>query len=241
MDKLTNIQIDGDKLTFKIETEVDLSSYSKEVYIDEVWNLKNILEDSPIHNISFSENITVDSENNVTVTNDDILELDWNMKYVTLRCFTEQEEIHFHGIYYNPSIVYMAEIRKLHTHCSTCLDDQTMQNIMLVVFKRQLLEYALASDYYRDALQLYVDICRLLEISIKPKCAASTCCNNAILTQKGDCFNTENDKCLHLEKERNSATLFSGICYSCSNNTCSTGNCSMVIVNYKINRYDTKM
>lgn len=220
MDKLTNIQIDGDKLTFKIETEVDLSSYSKEVYIDEVWNLKNILEDSPIHNISFSENITVDSENNVTVTNDDILELDWNMKYVTLRCFTEQEEIHFHGIYYNPSIVYMAEIRKLHTHCSTCLDDQTMQNIMLVVFKRQLLEYALASYYYRDALQLYVDICRLLE------CAASTCCNNAILTQKGDCFNTENDKCLHLEKERNSATLFSGICYSCSNNTCSTGNCS---------------
>lgn len=226
MDKLTNIQIDGDKLTFKIETEVDLSSYSKEVHIDEVWNLKNILEDSPIHNISFSENITVDSDNNVTVTNDDILELDWNMKYVTLRCFTEQEEIHFHGIYYNPSIVYMAEIRKLHTHCSTCLDDQTMQNIMLVVFKRQLLEYALASDYYRDALQLYVDICRLLEISIKPKCAASTCCNNAILTQKGDCFNTENDKCLHLEKERNSATLFSGICYSCSNNTCSTGNCS---------------
>lgn len=226
MDKLTNIQIDGDKLTFKIETEVDLSSYSKEVYIDEVWNLKNILEDSPIHNISFSENITVDSENNVTVTNDDILELDWNMKYVTLRCFTEQEEIHFHGIYYNPSIVYMAEIRKLHTHCSTCLDDHTMQNIMLVVFKRQLLEYALASDYYCDALQLYVDICRLLEISIKPKCAASTCCNNAILTQKGDCFNTENDKCLHLEKERNSATLFSGICYSCSNNTCSTGNCS---------------
>lgn len=226
MDKLTNIQIDGDKLTFKIEAEVDLSSYSKEVYIDEVWNLKNILEDSPIHNISFSENITVDSDNNVTVTNDDILELDWNMKYVTLRCFTEQEEIHFHGIYYNPSIVYMAEIRKLHTHCSTCLDDQTMQNIMLVVFKRQLLEYALASDYYRDALQLYVDICRLLEISIKPKCAVSTCCNNAILTQKGDCFNTENDKCLHLEKERNSATLFSGICYSCSNNTCSTGNCS---------------
>lgn len=226
MDKLTNIQIDGNKLTFKIETEVDLSNYSKEVYIDEVWNLKNILEDSPIHNISFSENITVDSDNNVTVTNDDILELDWNMKYVTLRCFTDQEEIHFHGIYYNPSIVYMAEIRKLHTHCSTCLDDQTMQNIMLVVFKRQLLEYALASDYYRDALQLYVDICRLLETSIRPKCAASTCCNNAILTQKGDCFNTENDKCLHLEKERNSATLFSGICYSCSNNTCSTGNCS---------------
>ena len=217
MDKLTNIQIDGDKLTFKIETEVDLSSYSKEVYIDEVWNLNNI---------GFSENITIDSDNNVTVTSDDILKLDWNMKYVTLRCFTDQEEIHFHGIYYNPSIVYMAEIRKLHTHCSTCLDDQTMQNIMLVVFKRQLLEYALASDYYRDALQLYVDICRLLEISIKPKCAASTCCNNAILTQKGDCFNTENDKCLHLEKERNSATLFSGICYSCSNNTCSTGNCS---------------
>lgn len=123
MDKLTNIQIDGDKLTFKIETEVDLSSYSKEVYIDEVWNLKNILEDSPIHNIGFSENITIDSDNNVTVTSDDILKLDWNMKYVTLRCFTDQEEIHFHGIYYNPSIVYMAEIRKLHTHCSTCLDD----------------------------------------------------------------------------------------------------------------------
>lgn len=227
MDKLTNIQIDGDKLTFKVGSDINISDYSKEVYIDEVWNLKNILEDSPIHNISFSENITIDSDNNVTVTNDDILELDWNMKYVTLRCFTEQEEIHFHGIYYNPSIVYMAEIRKLHTHCSTCLDDETMQNIMLVVFKRQLLEYALASGYYRDALQLYVDICRLLEISIRPKCDSMTCCNNCILTQKNDCLNTETDKCLHLEKERNSTTLFSGICYSCSStNTCSTGNCS---------------
>ena len=100
----------------------------------------------------------------------------------------------------------MAEIRKLHTHCSTCLDDETMQNIMLVVFKRQLLEYALASGYYRDALQLYVDICRLLEISIRPKCDSMTCCNNCILTQKNDCLNTEMDKCLHLEKERNSTT-----------------------------------
>ena len=238
MDKLTNIQIDGDKLTFKIETEVDLSSYSKEVYIDEVWNLKNILEDSPIHNISFSENITVDSDNNVTVTNDDILELDWNMKYVTLRCFTEQEEIHFHGIYYNPSIVYMAEIRKLHTHCSTCLDDQTMQNIMLVVFKRQLLQHPITIAMLYNYMQISVDYLRyLLNQNVQLVLAVTM-----LFLLRKVIVSIQKTISVFIQRKSVTLLLYLVVFVTLVLIILAVQEIAVtVIVNYKINRYDTKM
>nr|DAX32678.1 MAG TPA: hypothetical protein [Caudoviricetes sp.] len=37
---------------------------------------------------------------------------------------------------------------------------------MLIVFKRQLLEYAIQSGHFKDAMLLYIDVCRLLEISL---------------------------------------------------------------------------
>ena len=88
-------------------------------------NLKNILDDIPEHNYIFTEEITIE-DNEVVVTNEEILELDWNIKYITFKCYNENEEIRFYGVYYNAEIIYTAEIRKLHTKCSTCLDDETM-------------------------------------------------------------------------------------------------------------------
>lgn len=224
MDKLVNINIENNRLTFTVDTDIDLSEYDMEVHIDETDNLQNILKDKPIHSTSLYKDITVDSDKNVTVTNDDILSLDWNMKYFTLRCFNSQSQLFFHGIYYNPEIIYSAEIRKLHSNCSTCLDDATMQNIMLVVYKRQLLEYALASDHFKDAMQLYIDICRLLEISLHVTFGSDSCCDDCIFTQDNRCLNTECGKCFHLEKdsERETTTMFNcnNCCSSCSNGCC---------------------
>lgn len=203
MDKLINIQIENNELTFTVDTQLDLSGYSMEVFIDEACNIKNILQDGPEHNVSIGDLITIDSDNNVTVINDDaILPLDWNMKYITLHCYSYQtgDELQFSGIYYVPEIIYDAEIRKLNSHCSTCLDDKMMQTLMLVVFKRQLLEYAINTDHFKDAMQLYLDICKLLDISLN--CSKNGCfgCNhNCILTQCNRCINTENNKHLITE------------------------------------------
>lgn len=205
MDKLINIKIENNALTFTVDTDLDLSNYSMEVFIDEACNIKNILQDGPEHNISIGDLITIDTDNNVTVTNSDaILPLDWNMKYITFRCYSYQtgEDLQFHGIFYVPEIIYDAEIRKLNAHCSTCLDDKMMQTLMLVVFKRQLLEYALQTDHFKDAIQLYLDICRLLDVSLncsKGDCKSCSC----ILAQNSKCISTECDKCLCTESDCN--------------------------------------
>lgn len=222
MDKLINVQINGNRLSFKVDTDIDLSGYDVEVYVDEACNLKNILDDIPEHNYIFTEEITIE-DNEVVVTNEEILELDWNIKYITLKCYNENEEIRFYEVYYNPEIIYTAEIRKLHTKCSTCLDDETMQNLMLIVFKRQLLEYAIQSGHFKDAMLLYIDVCRLLEISLQGNsnnCNSSrNCCNNCILTQDSKCLRTEGNKCLKLEKDKitTTSTLYSS---SCINGCC---------------------
>lgn len=216
MDKLINVQIKGNKLIFTVDTDIDLSQYENmEVYIDEACNLKNILNDVPEHNNVITEAITIEDKE-VTVVNEEILLLDWNIKYITFRCYTEDEEVRFNGIYYNPEIIYTAEIRKLQCKCSTCLDDETMQNLMLIVFKRQLLEYAIQAGHFKDAIVLYIDICRLLEISLKGtsnNCGSNgNCCKSCILTQDAKCLRTETNRCLRLESDRTTSSCSNGLC-----------------------------
>ena len=166
MDNLTNIKIEANTLTFTLDYTESLDEYTKVLYVDEVWNLKNILNDCPAHNYKFTNVEGPTDEHTYTVTDDQVLKLDENMKYFILTCTKEDEQIRFYGIYYNPALIYHAELRKLHSYCQTCLDDRTMQDIMLV-FKRQLLEYAIAGEHYKDAMQLYADLCRLLDISTR--------------------------------------------------------------------------
>lgn len=215
MDKLINVQIKGNKLIFTVDIDMDLSQYENmEVYIDEACNLKNILNDVPEHNNVITEAITIEDKE-VTVVNEEILLLDWNIKYITFRCYTEDEEVRFNGIYYNPEIIYTAEIRKLQCKCSTCLDDETMQNLMLIVFKRQLLEYAIQAGHFKDAIVLYIDICRLLEISLKGtsnNCSNGNCCKSCILTQDAKCLRTETNRCLRLESDRTTSNCSNGLC-----------------------------
>lgn len=223
MDNLINIKIDDNTITFTLNSEEELTDYDKVLYVDEVWNLKNIMNDCPKHNYKFEIDTEPNLYNEYTITDDNVLKLDWNMKYFTLVCTKEDKEIRFFGVYYEPRIVYQAELRKLHSYCQTCLDDRTMQDIMLVVFKRQLLEYAISSEYYKDAMQLYVDICRLLDISIEESYQNSiNCCTNCILTQRNKCIHTEKDRCLHTEFDTPCAKLADkcSSCHSCCNGCC---------------------
>lgn len=222
MNKLINIKIEGNELSFTVDAAVDIRTYNMEVYIDEVCNLDNILCDNPVHNFGIYENIVVYNQKNITVTDDIILGLDQNMKYITLRCYTEANEIRLTGIYYNSQVIYNAEIRKLHNYCSACLDDKNMQNLMLVVFKRQLLDYALEADQFKDAMVIYNELCRLLDISTCSGIDNDVCCDNAILTQKGNCFSANQDKCLHLERDYKQLAVskLTGTCSYCDNGYC---------------------
>lgn len=223
MDNLININIESNILKFTLSSDEDIHDYTKVLYVDEVWNLKSIMNDCPVHNYRFEVTSEPNISNEYTITDDNILRLDWNMKYITLVCTKDQKEIRFFGVYYEPRIVYQAELRKLHSYCQTCLDDRTMQDIMLVVFKRQLLETAIASEYYKDAMQLYVDICRLLDISIDESYQNSVnCCTNCILTQQNQCIHTEHDRCLHTEFDTFCTRLNDkcSSCHSCCNGCC---------------------
>ena len=86
------------------------------------------------------------------------------------------------GVYYDPNILYNAEIKMLRKYCRTCLDDGQMQLLMLIVFKRQLLEQAIATAHNKEALQFYLDLCKLLNVNINTKTVNTGCrtCVNGV-------------------------------------------------------------
>lgn len=176
MDKLDNITIENNEINFRVYTDVDLTKYNLRVFVQEAEEFKDIFADNLDNAVSFNETITVTQDKCekyylVKVQNNDILYLDWNMKYITLKGQakdeTQPKELYIHGLYFNYNVIYYAEIRKLHSYCSTCLDDKTMQTIVLTVFKRQLLENALKVNDFKTAMQIYFDICRLLLVPTK--------------------------------------------------------------------------
>ena len=86
MDNLININIESNTLKFTLNSDEDIHDYTKVLYVDEVWNLKSIMNDCPVHNYRFEVTSEPNISNEYTITDDNILRLDWNMKYITLVC-----------------------------------------------------------------------------------------------------------------------------------------------------------
>lgn len=189
MEKLTNVVIDFDKdiLSFTVVSTCinDLSSFT--VYVDECENIDNIYEDGvDKHDYTFSfENsaITVNNDK-IFIENTLIGGLDKHLKYIRLVA----EEGSVEGIYYTPEIIYNTELTHIKKVCATCLDNKCMQLIMYVTFKRQLLDSAIATGLNKEAMQLYIDICRMLEIS-------AGCKKCKICTNNDSCLTCANGYC----------------------------------------------
>ena len=172
MDKITDITIENNEINFRVYTDVDLTKYTLQVFVQEAEQFKDIFADDLTNAKVFDNTITVKKDEHqeyytVKVVNNDILYLDWNMKYFTVKGQYQEQSFTLNGLYFNYNVIYYAEIRRLHKYCSTCLDDKTMQTIVLTVFKRQLLDNALKVDDYKTAMQIYFDICRMLVIPTK--------------------------------------------------------------------------
>lgn len=106
------------------------------------------------------------------------------------------------GIMYDPNALYHAEIRMLNTFCDTCLDDKQMQLIMLLTFKRQLLEQSIQCMHYKDTLQYYLDLCRILNIYVAKKDygTSSKGCNSCLKYWNDTCAKYEDSSCIKLQR-----------------------------------------
>ena len=106
------------------------------------------------------------------------------------------------GIFYDPKALYHAEIRALNKFCDTCMDDKQMQLIVLLTFKRQLLEQAIQCGHWKDALQLYMDLARILNIYIAKKDHgySSTGCNSCLKYWDNSCMKYQDSECIHLQR-----------------------------------------
>lgn len=189
-------------MVFNAYTNISLVNTNDIVlYIDECLNIDNIYCENPDNHdyvlnynnakISYKEIVREGEEKEVTtiyyyeitVESDVIKELDTNMKYIKMFVTTEYyANDYVDGIYYDSNILYNAEIKMLRKYCQTCLDDRQMQLLMLIVFKRQLLEQAIATSHNKEALQFYLDLCKLLNVSINTKTVNTGCkvCVNGV-------------------------------------------------------------
>ena len=190
MEKLTNVIIDfnNSALSFIVESDIvtDLASFV--VYMDECENVNNIYSDNnDDHNYVFdfeNSSITVNG-NEVIIENEVISELSKHLKYVRLHT---TDEFNVEGLYYTPEIIYNNIILNIKKVCQPCLDNKTTQLITYVTFKRQLLDSAMELGLNKEAMQLYIDLCRMLEIDTCYKtCKQCSNCSSCAKCVNGCC------------------------------------------------------
>lgn len=68
--------------------------------------------------------------------------------------------------YFNQADIYYKEVELLCKNCSTCLDDQQMDRMVLFILKQDLLSYAINNNLIDDAVQYYTDLARMLNICL---------------------------------------------------------------------------
>lgn len=195
MNKIVDANIKDNILKFNIIADVSITNSSQViVYMNECSNIKNLYSDDPkLQDYVFDstnsaisvtpivregepELITTVYAYEVSITSDIISSFDSNMKYIKLYCTTENYvNDYIDGIIYDPNTLYEAEIKMLRSYCDTCLDDKQMQKVMILVFKRQLLEQAITTSHNKEAMQYYLDLVRLMGVNVNKKCDNNGC------------------------------------------------------------------
>lgn len=217
IDECSNIaNIDSEDLSmhdYSIQLQ-DNDSYRLVYNTSEVPNLdtrsaKDVKDTDASEYITYLQIITEDPTNFLQY-------LDGNIKYIkvhkgiinrddiTMTRSSDEDYtpwIKVEGIMYDPNELYHAEIRMLNTFCDTCLDDKQMQLIMLLTFKRQLLEQAIQCVHYKDALQYYLDLCRILNIYVAKKdYGYNRRCNSCIKYWNDTCIKYQDSSCIKLQR-----------------------------------------
>lgn len=173
--KITEIKFNEDTLMLKVLSNHAIdNSDDIMLFIDECSNIDNVYsaneadhdhvlnQDNSAFNVILQE--TTDSLyiHTIYIEQEIISELDEHLKHFTLNVNDQIAT----SIYYNPNAIYKAQMNKLRCVCNTCLDDHMMQKIMIITFRQQLLEQSICIAHYVDAMNHYLDLCKMLDIQI---------------------------------------------------------------------------
>lgn len=154
--KIIGINIVEDNIVITLDESA--TSITK-VYIDNLYNDKNKYATDDEKHDHVIENPII-NENSIQI----------NSKALSPELDTSAFTVLINGVlgfYYDDRELYYREVDLLTTYCSTCLDKQQKERMVLFMVKKELLEYAIKHDLVEDQISYYRDLARMLGIDIQ--------------------------------------------------------------------------
>lgn len=172
--KITDINIVNNNIVVSVDNTKNIST----IYIDSIYNYDKIFSvNNDDHTYAITQFDIVDNTIQIDLqSNEDI---DTSAFIVTINGISK--------FYFDKKELYYKSIDLLTEYCSTCLDKEQKEKLLLFMLKDKLLQYAISNDILEDQVNIYRDIARLLKIDVisnkqniikkynHSKC--KTCCN----------------------------------------------------------------
>lgn len=164
--KITGITIVKDNIVVELDTKIpDSVDSDLYLYIDTLNNYSNRSSVNPdkhsykllVLGTDYRSDVKIDEQRLSIVIDSTKLE-DFCMSAFIATIDNSSQ------FYFNQADIYYKEVELLCKNCSTCLDDQQMDRMVLFILKQDLLSYAINNNLIDDAVQYYTDLARMLNI-----------------------------------------------------------------------------
>lgn len=169
--KITGITIVKDNIVVELDTKIpDSVDSDLYLYIDTLNNYSNWSSVNPdkhsykllVLGTDYRSDVKIDEQRLSIVIDSTKLE-DFCMSAFIATIDNSSQ------FYFNQADIYYKEVELLCKNCSTCLDDQQMDRMVLFILKQDLLSYAINNNLIDDAVQYYTDLARMLSICLDTK------------------------------------------------------------------------
>ncbi len=166
--KITGITIVKDNIVVELDTKIpDSVDSDLYLYIDTLNNYSNRSSVNPdkhsykllVLGTDYRSDVKIDEQRLSIVIDSTKLE-DFCMSAFIATIDNSSQ------FYFNQADIYYKEVELLCKNCSTCLDDQQMDRMVLFILKQDLLSYAINNNLIDDAVQYYTDLARMLNICL---------------------------------------------------------------------------
>lgn len=169
--KITGITIVKHNIVVELDTKIpDSVDSNLYLYIDTLNNYSNRSSVNPdkhsyrllVLGTDYSSDVKIDEQRLSIVAINALIHIFSNL----LESITIDNSSQF---FFNQADIYYKEVELLCKNCSTCLDDQQIDRMILFLLKQDLLSYAINNNLIDDAVQYYTDIARMLNICLDTK------------------------------------------------------------------------
>lgn len=151
--KITDINIVNNNIVVSVDNTENISI----IYIDSIYNYDKIFSiNDDDHTYTITQFNIADNTIQIDLqSNEDI---DTSAFIVTINGISK--------FYFDKKELYYKSIDLLTEYCSTCLDKEQKEKLLLFILKDELLQYAISNDILEDQVNIYRDIARLLKIDV---------------------------------------------------------------------------